>query len=73
MVVHLSAKLPVLRRALARQHAAADMGGDLERRRFLLTIGFAAGVMLLVTAGRPSPLRALRALAPAPGRRPPGP
>ena len=32
LVVHLSAKLPVLRRALARQHAAADMAADLERR-----------------------------------------
>ena len=46
LIVHLSAKLPVLRRTLARRHAAADVAGDLERRRFLLTTGVAAGVLL---------------------------
>jgi hypothetical protein len=62
LIVHLSAKLPVLRRALARQHAAADMADDLERRRFLLTTGVAAGRR---RPGRP-PSR-------SDPRRPPGP
>ena len=75
LIVHLSAKLPVLRRALARQRAAADVAGDLERRRFLLTTGVAAGVLLAghrrvgvhpaAAPGRP--------VAETPGGRPPGP
>jgi hypothetical protein len=51
LVVHLAAKLPVLRRALARRHAAADGASDLERRRFLVATGVAAGVLLFTTAG----------------------
>jgi DMSO/TMAO reductase YedYZ molybdopterin-dependent catalytic subunit len=65
LVVHVSAKLPVLRRALAGDHAAADAVVVLERRRFLLTTGVAAGVLLLVTAGSAvTPLRRLAVLAP---------
>jgi hypothetical protein len=65
LIVHLSAKLPVLRRALARQRAAADMANHLERRRFLLTTGVAAGVLLLATAGSAfTPLRRLAVLSP---------
>jgi DMSO/TMAO reductase YedYZ molybdopterin-dependent catalytic subunit len=65
LVVHLSAKLPVLRRALARRHAAADAVGGLERRRFLVTTGIAAGALLLVTAGEAfTPLRRLAVLSP---------
>jgi DMSO/TMAO reductase YedYZ molybdopterin-dependent catalytic subunit len=65
LIVHLSAKLPVLRRALASQRAAADVAGDLERRRFLLTTGVAAGVLLVVTAGSAfTPLRRLAVLSP---------
>src|SRR5512132_2883369 len=65
LIVHLSAKLPVLRRALASQRAAADVTGDLERRRFLLTTGVAAGVLLVVTAGSAfTPLRRLAVLSP---------
>lgn len=65
LVVHLSAKLPVLRRALSRQHPAADIAADLERRRFLITTGVAAGVLLLTTAGSAfTPLRRLAVLSP---------
>jgi len=65
LIVHLSAKLPVLRRGLARQRAPADVAGDLERRRFLLTTGVAAGVLLAVTAGSAfTPLRRLAVLSP---------
>jgi DMSO/TMAO reductase YedYZ molybdopterin-dependent catalytic subunit len=65
LIVHLSAKLPVLRRTLARQSAAANVAGDLERRRFLLTTGVAAGVLLVVTAGSAfTPLRRLAVLSP---------
>src|SRR5918996_3115673 len=65
IVVHLSAKLPVLRRALARRHAAADGVDRLERRRFLITAGVAAGALLLVTAGEAfTPLRRLAVLSP---------
>jgi DMSO/TMAO reductase YedYZ molybdopterin-dependent catalytic subunit len=65
LIVHLSAKLPVLRRGLARQRAAADVAGDLERRQFLLTTGVAAGVLLVVTAGSAfTPLRRLAVLSP---------
>ena len=75
LIVHLSAKLPVLRRTLARQRAAADVAGDLERRRFLVTTGVAAGVLLVVTVGSAfTPLRRLAVLSPRrQGRRPPGP
>jgi DMSO/TMAO reductase YedYZ molybdopterin-dependent catalytic subunit len=65
LVVHVSAKLPVLRRALARNHAAPDMAIHLERRRFLLTTGVAAGVLLLSSAGSAfTPLRRLAVLSP---------
>jgi DMSO/TMAO reductase YedYZ molybdopterin-dependent catalytic subunit len=65
LLVHLSAKLPVLRRGLARRHDDADNTGDLERRRFLVATGVAAGVLLLTTAGSAlTPLRHLAVLAP---------
>jgi DMSO/TMAO reductase YedYZ molybdopterin-dependent catalytic subunit len=65
LVVHLSAKLPVLRLSLARNHAAADAVGGLQRRRFLITTGVAAGTLLLVTAGEAfTPLRRLAVLSP---------
>jgi DMSO/TMAO reductase YedYZ molybdopterin-dependent catalytic subunit len=65
LLVHLAAKLPVLRRALARQHAAADRASDLERRRFLVATGVAAGALLLTTAGSAfTPLRRLAVLSP---------
>jgi DMSO/TMAO reductase YedYZ molybdopterin-dependent catalytic subunit len=65
LVVHLSAKLPVLRRALARNRAADRAVGGMERRRFLVTTGVAAGALLLVTAGEAfTPLRRLAVLSP---------
>jgi DMSO/TMAO reductase YedYZ molybdopterin-dependent catalytic subunit len=65
LVVHLAAKLPVVRAALARAQAPADVAGGLERRRFLATTGLAAGVLLLVTAGSAfTPLRRLAVLSP---------
>jgi DMSO/TMAO reductase YedYZ molybdopterin-dependent catalytic subunit len=65
LVVHLSAKLPVLRRALARNHASSDGVPGLERRRFLITTGVAAGALLLVTVGEAfTPLRRLAVLSP---------
>jgi hypothetical protein len=64
VVVHLAAKLPVLRRALARRPAAGT-AGDPERRRFLITTGVAAGVLVLTTAGSAfTPLRRLAVLSP---------
>jgi DMSO/TMAO reductase YedYZ molybdopterin-dependent catalytic subunit len=65
LVVHVAAKLPVVRRALARARAPADAAAGLERRRFLLTTGVAAGALLLVTAGSAvTPLRRLAVLSP---------
>ncbi|HWD44961.1 MAG TPA: molybdopterin-dependent oxidoreductase [Actinomycetota bacterium] len=65
LVVHLAAKLPVVRRTLARRRAAADTAADLERRRFLITIGVTAGLLLLTTAGSAfTPLRRLAVLSP---------
>jgi hypothetical protein len=65
LVVHLSAKLPVVRAALTGEHAPADAVDRLERRRFLATTGVAAGVLLLVTAGSAlTPLRRLAVLSP---------
>jgi DMSO/TMAO reductase YedYZ molybdopterin-dependent catalytic subunit len=65
LVVHLAAKLPVVRRALARRRAVADAAADLERRRFLITTGVTAGFLLLATAGSAfTPLRRLAVLAP---------
>ncbi len=65
IVVHVSAKLPVVRRSLARRQAEADEAASLERRRFLATTAVAAGVLLLVTAGSAfTPLRRLAVLSP---------
>ncbi len=62
LVVHVGAKLPIVRRALGR---GSGNDVDLERRRFLLTTAAAAGALLLVTAGEAvSPLRRLNVLAP---------
>ena len=65
LIVHLSAKLPVLRRALARQPTAAEVAHGLERRRFLILTGVAAGVLLLTTVGSAfTPLRRMAVLSP---------
>ncbi|HEY7607263.1 MAG TPA: molybdopterin-dependent oxidoreductase [Actinomycetes bacterium] len=65
LVVHLAAKLPVVRRALVRRRDPADLPGDPQRRRFLITTGFAAGALLLTTAGSAlTPLRQLAVLSP---------
>jgi hypothetical protein len=65
IVVHVSAKLPVVRRSLARRQAQADEAASPERRRFLATTAVAAGVLLLVTAGSAfTPLRRLAVLSP---------
>jgi DMSO/TMAO reductase YedYZ molybdopterin-dependent catalytic subunit len=72
LLVHVGAKLPVVRQALARGGAAADAEAGpaawratVERRRFLLTVAAAAGTLLLVTAGEAvTPLRRLNVLAP---------
>ena len=79
LIIHLGAKLPVVRRALARNGGEAGASGPeaapvaagmgvgvgVERRRFLLTVGAAAGTLLLVTAGEAAtPLRRLNVLAP---------
>jgi DMSO/TMAO reductase YedYZ molybdopterin-dependent catalytic subunit len=65
LVVHLAAKLPVLRRALARDQAVTDAAFGRERRRFLVTTGVAAGVLLLTTVGSGfTPLRRLAVLSP---------
>jgi DMSO/TMAO reductase YedYZ molybdopterin-dependent catalytic subunit len=65
IVVHVSAKLPVVRRSLARDRDPDDAAADPERRRFLATTAVAAGVLLLVTAGSAfTPLRRLAVLSP---------
>jgi DMSO/TMAO reductase YedYZ molybdopterin-dependent catalytic subunit len=65
LVVHLAAKLPVLRRALATERTADDVAGDLGRRRFLVVTGVATGALLLTTAGSAlTPLRRLAVLSP---------
>jgi hypothetical protein len=65
VVVHVSAKLPVVARALARRRGPAGDAADPERRRFLATTGIATGVLLLVTAGSAfTPLRRLAVLSP---------
>jgi hypothetical protein len=65
LVVHLSAKLPVVRAALTGEHDPAGGVDRPERRRFLATTGIAAGVLLLVTAGSAfTPLRQLAVLSP---------
>jgi hypothetical protein len=65
IIVHVSAKLPVVRRSLARRHDRADEVADLERRRFLATTGIAAAVLLATTAGSAfTPLRRLAVLSP---------
>jgi DMSO/TMAO reductase YedYZ molybdopterin-dependent catalytic subunit len=65
IIVHLAAKLPVVRRALARGGAPAGDAARLERRRFLATGAVAAGALLAVTAGEAvTPLRRLAVLAP---------
>jgi hypothetical protein len=66
MLVHLGAKLPVLRRALGAGHDRdRPAAARLDRRRFLATTGVAAGVLLLATAGEAvTPLRRLAVLSP---------
>ncbi|MGW7531664.1 molybdopterin-dependent oxidoreductase [Amycolatopsis sp. NPDC054798] len=50
--VHVAVKLPVIRRALARQREPVEQPGPgLSRRGFLATTGIATGVAVLATAG----------------------
>ncbi|WP_275290744.1 molybdopterin-dependent oxidoreductase [Amycolatopsis sp. La24] len=54
--VHVAVKLPVIRRALARERAPARQPGPgLSRRGFLTTTGIATGVAVLATAGATVP------------------
>jgi DMSO/TMAO reductase YedYZ molybdopterin-dependent catalytic subunit len=65
ILVHLGAKLPVLRRALARGGGGRPAAARLDRRRFLATTAIATGTLLLVTVGEAfSPLRGLAVLSP---------
>jgi len=65
IIVHVAAKLPLVRRCLTSRRAAASDAASLERRRFLATTAVAAGVLLLVTVGEAfTPLRRLAVLAP---------
>jgi DMSO/TMAO reductase YedYZ molybdopterin-dependent catalytic subunit len=68
LLVHLGAKVPVARAAL-RRPAPTAVGGQeaaaVERRRFLATVGVAAGIVGVSYLGSiVSPLRALAVLAP---------
>jgi DMSO/TMAO reductase YedYZ molybdopterin-dependent catalytic subunit len=64
IMVHVGAKLPVLRRALA-GGGRGDPAVAADRRRFLATTAVAAGALLLATAGEAvSPLRGLAVLSP---------
>jgi hypothetical protein len=65
IIVHLSAKLPVVRRSLIGRRPPVQAAERLDRRRFLATTGIATGVLLLTTVGSAfTPLRGLAVLAP---------
>ena len=74
LVVHIGAKATTVRHALARDRRPADLdpttateGADLRRgrRRFLLSVGAASGLLTLLTVGETvRPLRGLALLAP---------
>src|SRR6266511_4341687 len=65
IVVHVSAKLPVVRRSLAGRQAEADEAASPERRRFASAGHRRLGVHPPAASGRP--------VAETPGRRPAGP
>lgn len=68
ILVHIAVKLPVIRRALTRRHAAppdADDAVRTSRRGLFAAVGAAVGVVTLTTVGQTvRPLSALGILAP---------
>jgi len=65
LLVHVGAKLPAIRRELARKRGPEPAGARLSRRRLLTATGAAAGIGTLATVGQTlRPLRAVSLLAP---------
>lgn len=71
LVIHIAAKLPVTRRALARGGAEPAAGepepatAGLGRRGFLLSVGAASGALVIATVGQTlGPLRRFAVLSP---------
>jgi len=65
LLVHIAVKLPIIRPALARATPDRTPGGGLTRRGLLGTVGAAAGVITLATAGQTAaPLAGISVLAP---------
>jgi|SoiMethySBSTD1v2_1073268.scaffolds.fasta_scaffold01777_9 DMSO/TMAO reductase YedYZ molybdopterin-dependent catalytic subunit len=65
LLVHVGAKLPAIRRELARKRGPEPAGARLSRRRLLTATGAAAGIVTLATVGQTlRPLRAVSLLAP---------
>lgn len=65
LLVHVGVKLPIIRAALTRAAPDRTAPGALSRRGLLLTIGAAAGVITLSTAGQTvAPLAPISLLAP---------
>jgi hypothetical protein len=65
LLVHIGVKLPVIRHALARVTPERVEAGGLTRRGLLGTVGAAAGVITLATAGQTvAPLAPVSVLAP---------
>ena len=65
LLVHIAVKLPIVRQALTRATPDRTPPGGLSRRGLLATVGAAAGVITLATAGQTvEPLAGLSVLAP---------
>jgi Oxidoreductase molybdopterin binding domain len=65
IIVHVGAKLPVVRRSLIGQRVPAQAAERPDRRQFLATTAIATSVLLLATVGSAfTPLRRLAVLSP---------
>ena len=65
LIVHIGVKLPIVRQALTRGTPDRTEPGTLSRRGLLATVGVAAGVITLTTAGQTvAPLAPISVLAP---------
>ena len=65
LIVHIGAKLPITRRALARVRPTTHAGSDVERRSFLRFVGVSVASVTALTVGQTLyPFRKLSLLAP---------
>lgn len=65
LIVHIGVKLPIIRSALTRATPDRTEPGTLSRRGLLATVGVAAGIITVTTAGQTAaPLTPLSVLAP---------